>query len=84
MADGFGPTAERIAATSAGARRSAALAKDDREARDLTLYEADAAGWPLREIARLSGLSVGYVSRIVVRETARRQAAALAAVRDPL
>lgn len=67
--------AERLRRLSAAAKDSHALAREDREARDVAIAEADDAGWGLREISRSCGLSVSQVQRIVVSTTARRQAA---------
>jgi hypothetical protein len=67
---------ERLQRLSASARTSAQLAEDDRLARDGAIGEADAQGWPLREIARETRLSTGHVQRIVVAATVERQQAA--------
>ena len=50
------------------------------EARDEAIADADAAGVPLREIARATGLSVSHVHRIVTRKLEERQEAAVAAL----
>ena len=68
-----GKVAERLRRLSLGARESAQVAQEDRQARDLAIEEADSEGWGLREIARACQLSVSQVQRIVVTTTARRQ-----------
>lgn len=67
-------TAERLHRLSAAAKASAALAEDDRRTRDAAIHEADVDGWGLRQIARACEMSLSHTQRIVVRETADRQA----------
>jgi hypothetical protein len=69
-------SAERLHRLSMAAKESGAAAAADREARDAAISEADDAGWGLRQIARACEMSLSHTQRIVVRETADRQAAA--------
>lgn len=55
------------------ARASQQAAEDDREARNTAIGEADAAGWPLREISRWTGMSPSHVQRIVIDQTTAHQ-----------
>jgi len=66
--------ATRLERTSVAAHDAAQHAKDDREARDRVIEEADLAGMGIREIARHTGLAPGHVQRIVGARTAARQA----------
>lgn len=66
-------TSERVRRLVETARESAALASDDREARDKAIGEAEQAGWSVNRIARETGLSVGHVHRILMKRTAARQ-----------
>lgn len=65
---------ERLRRTAAAALASEDQAADDRDARNSTIEEADMAGLGIREIARLTGLTATHVQRIVVNQTAIRQA----------
>ena len=67
-------TAERLRRLAEGARATAAEAQTAREARDTAIGEADDTGYKIREIARHTRMSPSHVQRIVVAETARRQA----------
>lgn len=55
------------------ARESARIAGEDREARDAAIAQGDQDGLGLRHLARISGLSVSHVQRIIVMATATRQ-----------
>lgn len=69
----MGALEERLVKLSAAVRASKKVWEDDREARDAAIEEADELGLALRDIARITGMSVGHVQRIVVERTARRQ-----------
>ncbi len=69
-------TPERLRSLAAASRRSAQVADDDREARDVEIETADAEGMPIRAIARWTGLSPGHVQRIIIARAAVRQASA--------
>lgn len=56
----------RLQRTSEAARSSAATAKDAREARNAVIWEADAAGFSLVEMAKWSGYNVSTVHAIVL------------------
>jgi hypothetical protein len=72
----------RVRATSAAARRSSAIATDDRAARDKTIWEADEGGVSMHEIQRWTGdedahvppLSYSQVQRICYQGDAYRAA----------
>ena len=67
---------DRLQRTAAATRASEDQARDDRDARNSVIEEADLAGIGIREIARLTGLTPTHVQRIVLRLTATRQAGA--------
>lgn len=63
----------RVRRLSIAARSSTELAAADREARDAAIEEAERAGWSVREIAAVSGLSHGRIQSVIVARTAARQ-----------
>jgi hypothetical protein len=66
-------SAERLRRLTEAARESAAAAADDREARDLAISDAEQAKWSTNRIHRETGLSLGHVSRILLKMNIRRQ-----------
>jgi hypothetical protein len=62
---------ERLRRLAAAARRSTEAAADDRAALYAAIVEADAAGMPLAEIARVTGLSRGYICQKVTEGAGR-------------
>jgi len=68
----MGNSRDRVAALSAAARASAAIAADDRTARDAAIVEMDRDEYTLPEIATAAGMSVSHVQRIVVAAAAAR------------
>jgi hypothetical protein len=66
-------TRDRLERLADRARASEDAAKDDRAARDTAIWEADADGAGLRELAKIARLSVTQVQRIVLTEHKRRQ-----------
>lgn len=71
---------ERLARLSAEVRAAERVASDARARRDAAIDEADQAGYPLRRIAAMTGMSPGHVQRIVTSAIADRQARAGAAL----
>ena len=64
---------ERLRKLSAAAKVSAQTAKDDREARNAEIGQADRQGYPIREIARITEMSPAHIQRIVLDQVADDQ-----------
>jgi hypothetical protein len=70
-----GQELERVHRLAALARRSKQQHEDDCAARDAAIWElAESDGWTYRSIAVECEMSPSHVQRIIMAETARRQA----------
>ncbi|HET6215338.1 MAG TPA: hypothetical protein VFE14_20905 [Micromonosporaceae bacterium] len=66
---------ERLRRLAAAARESNKIHTADLEVRDAEIEALDRDGVGIREIARAAGLTPSHTQRIVVKQTAARQAA---------
>ena len=64
---------ERLMRLSVAYRAAETAAAAKREAVAAAIQEADAAGWSVRQIARVTGYSPTHVNRLVAEGTARAQ-----------